>query len=194
MQRGVVGDLAAMRELADEVAALGVLERAAELCVHARHAGVRVVHATAELRADRAGLSINNPMMAHVVKNPGQVLQGLRRPTCARSSVPAPEDIVCRRIHGLTPFTGTELDAILRNLGVRNPRPRRRLGQRGAARALPLGGRSRLPHRVADRLRGRRPPVLRRRRRQVLPRLHLQPDERRGDLEGLVGGGWRDRG
>jgi nicotinamidase-related amidase len=32
---------------------------------------------------------------------------------------PEPVDIVCRRIHGLTAFTGTELDAILRNLGGR---------------------------------------------------------------------------
>jgi biuret amidohydrolase len=119
MQRGVVGDLAAMKDLADEVAALGVLERAAELCVGARRAGVRVVHATAELRADRAGLSINNPMMAYVVKNPDQVLQGTPAAEVCPELGPAPEDIVCRRIHGLTPFTGTELDAILRNLGVR---------------------------------------------------------------------------
>ncbi len=78
-----------------------------------------MVHATAELRADRAGLSINNPMMAHVVKNPGQVLQGTPAADVCPELGPAPEDIVCRRIHGLTPFTGTELDAILRNLGAR---------------------------------------------------------------------------
>ena len=32
----------------------------------------------------------------------------------------APEDIVLPRLHGLSPFQGTELDSILRNLGVRS--------------------------------------------------------------------------
>ena len=119
MQRGVIGDLAPTRELADEVAELGVLAAAAQLCGAARTAGVRVVHATVELRADRAGLSINNPMMAFVVKNPDQVLQGSPAAALCPELGPEPEDIEVRRIHGLTPFTGTELDPILRNLGVR---------------------------------------------------------------------------
>ena len=119
MQRGVIGDLAPTPELAAEVADLGVLDRAAELCVAARAAGVRVVHATVELRADRAGLSINNPMMAFVVKNPDQVLQGSPSAELCPELGPEPEDIEIRRIHGLTPFTGTELDPVLRNLGIR---------------------------------------------------------------------------
>ena len=119
LQRGVIGDLAAMRDLADEVAARGVLDAAASLCRDARRAGVRVVHATVELRGDRAGLSINNPMMAFVVKNPDQVRQGTPAAELCPELGPEPEDIDVRRIHGLTPFTGTELDAILRNLGVR---------------------------------------------------------------------------
>jgi nicotinamidase-related amidase len=119
MQRGVIGDLAPAPELADEVAELGVLDKAAELCVAARAAGVRVVHATVELRADRAGLSINNPMMAFVVKNPDQVLQGSPAAELCPELGPEPEDIEIRRIHGLTPFTGTELDPVLRNLGIR---------------------------------------------------------------------------
>jgi nicotinamidase-related amidase len=32
---------------------------------------------------------------------------------------PDERDILCGRIHGMSPFTGTELDAILRNLGIR---------------------------------------------------------------------------
>ena len=30
-----------------------------------------------------------------------------------------PSDITVPRMHGMTPFTGTELDAVIRNLGVR---------------------------------------------------------------------------
>lgn len=118
MQRGVIGDLAAARELADEVEAVGLIDTAASLCAAARQASVRVVHAMVELRGDRAGLSINNPMMAYVVKNPGQILQGSPAAELCPELGPAPEDICCRRIHGLTPFTGTELDSVLRNMGI----------------------------------------------------------------------------
>src|SRR5947209_501669 len=118
MQRGIIGDLAAVPDLADEVAARGVLANAAALCDAARTAGVRVVHALVEIRADRAGVSINNPMMRHAVKNPDQVRQGSPFAELCPELGPAPEDIEVRRIHGLTPFTGTELDSVLRNLGV----------------------------------------------------------------------------
>ena len=119
MQRGIIGDLAVMRELADECNAMGMFDAVAALVRDARSAGVRVVHATVELRGDRAGLSINNPMMAFVVKNPDQVRQGTPFAELLPELGPEPEDIECRRIHGLTPFTGTELDSILRNLGIR---------------------------------------------------------------------------
>jgi len=119
MQRGIIGDLTSGPELAAEAAELGIITRSAELCRVARASGVRVVHAVVELRGDRAGLSINNPMMAYVVKNPDQVRQGTPAADLCPELGPEPEDIESRRIHGLTPFTGTELDSILRNLGVR---------------------------------------------------------------------------
>jgi nicotinamidase-related amidase len=119
MQRGVIGDLAPSPELAGEVAELGVISAATRLAVGARAAGIRVVHAVVELRGDRAGLTVNNAMMAMAVKNPDQVRQGTPAADLVPELGPEPDDIVCRRIHGLTPFTGTELDSILRNLGVR---------------------------------------------------------------------------
>ena len=58
-------------------------------------------------------------MMAGIVRNPDQMLEG----TPAVELIPelelSPADIVMNRVHGLTPFGGTELDAILRNLGTR---------------------------------------------------------------------------
>jgi biuret amidohydrolase len=119
MQRGVIGDIAPTRELADEVSSRGVIVAAATLARAARAHGVRIVHATVEMRADRAGLSINNPLMAYVTKNADQVLEGSPYAELVPELGPEPEDIVVRRIHGLTPFTGTELDPILRNLGIR---------------------------------------------------------------------------
>ena len=60
LQRGVVGDLSAVPELAAEVRSSGVVERSARLVRAARVAGVRVVHCTAEFRADRAGSATNS--------------------------------------------------------------------------------------------------------------------------------------
>lgn len=119
MQRGVIGDLAGGGLLAEAVAKRGVIPAAQRLVSGARAAGVRVVHATVALRGDRAGLTINNKMMAMVVKNPDQVREGTPHAELIPELGPEPGDIVCGRIHGLTPFTGTELDSILRNLGIR---------------------------------------------------------------------------
>jgi nicotinamidase-related amidase len=123
MQRGIIGDLAPSPELADEAADRGIIEATANLLDGARMVGARVVHALVALRGDRAGLSINNPIMAMVTKNPDQVREGTPAADLLPELGPEPSDIECRRIHGLTPFTGTELDSILRNCGVRTVIP-----------------------------------------------------------------------
>jgi len=118
MQRGTIGDHACIPLLRDEVLELGVLDRAADLCRAARTAGVRVVHATIELRPDGAGVTINNPMMAMAAKDPGRMQQGTPAAEVCPELGPEPEDVVVSRIHGVTPFTGTSLDPVLRSLGV----------------------------------------------------------------------------
>jgi nicotinamidase-related amidase len=123
MQRGVIGDRAPDHELKQAAVHGRVVEAATRLVQAARASHVRVLHATVSLRADRAGLTVNNRMMAISVKNPDQVLEGSECAELIPSLGPEPEDIVCNRIHGLTPFTGTELDSILRNLGVRTVVP-----------------------------------------------------------------------
>jgi nicotinamidase-related amidase len=119
MQRGVIGDLVSDNPLRRAVSDREIIPAAVRLVTAARAAGVRVVHATVALRADRAGLTINNRIMAIVVKGPDQVLEGSPEAELIPELGPEERDIVCHRIHGLTPFTGTELDSILRNLGVR---------------------------------------------------------------------------
>ncbi len=119
MQRGVIGDLAFAPELPAIANEIGIIDGGRRLVEGARGAGVRVVHATVALRADRAGISVNNRMMASVVRNPNQILEGSPYAEIIPELGPEPEDIVMSRIHGLTPFTGTELDAVLRNLGVK---------------------------------------------------------------------------
>lgn len=119
MQRGVIGDRTTLNPLKDVVERKQIVPATVRLLTAARAPGIRVVHATISLRADRAGLTINNRMMAISVKNPDQVLEGSESAQLLPELGPEPVDIVCNRIHGLTPFTGTELDPILRNLGVR---------------------------------------------------------------------------
>jgi nicotinamidase-related amidase len=118
MQRGTIGDHSCIPLLRDEVLERGVLDRAADLVRAARTAGVRVVHATIELRADGAGTVINNPMMAMAAKDPGRMQPGTPAAEVCPELGPEPEDIVVARIHGVTPFTGTSLDPVLRSLGV----------------------------------------------------------------------------
>ena len=118
MQRGIIGDLAVIPDLAAEVANQSVIANAARLGDAARDAGVRVVHCTAEFRADRAGSAANAPMLAVMMRSPGHLEVGSPAAQIVGELGPRPSDIVSSRRHGISPFTGTDLDAILRNLGV----------------------------------------------------------------------------
>lgn len=125
MQRGVIGDQVSpgMTALPEAAARAGTVAAAARLVKAARAAGVRVVHATISLRADRAGVSINNRMMAVLSRDPDQMLEGTPAVELLPELSAGPPDIVMNRVHGLTPFGGTELDAVLRNLGTRTIAP-----------------------------------------------------------------------
>ena len=84
----------------------------------ARAAGVQVVHATAYQRADLKGLNTNARLFLGVQRSPVRLLPG----TPAVEVIPEvgvdPDDIVLTRTHGLNPMAGTDLDPILRNLGI----------------------------------------------------------------------------
>jgi nicotinamidase-related amidase len=118
MQRGIIGDHASMADLAHEVAETGMIERCVELLRAARASGVRVVHATIEFRSDRAGTAINNPLMGAMTKDPAHILRGTPAAELLPELGPEAVDLLSVRTHGLSPFTGTDLDALLRNLGV----------------------------------------------------------------------------
>jgi nicotinamidase-related amidase len=122
MQRGVIGDQvegSGNAALVEAATAAGIVPATQSLLRAARKAGVRVVHATVTLRPDRAGLSVNNRMMASIVRNKDQMLEGTPSVELIPELELAPEDLLMNRVHGLTPFGGTELDPVLRNLGIR---------------------------------------------------------------------------
>ena len=118
MERGVVGDLATIEELAKAARQHGLTEAVARVVVAGRAAGARIVHCVAEWRADRAGTSLNTPLVAALARNSRQILAGSPAVELVSGLGPEPSDLVSTRHHGLTPFTGTDLDALLRNSGV----------------------------------------------------------------------------
>lgn len=114
-QRGVVGDLAELPHLADAAKEVGSLENMGRLCEAARAAGAKVVHSTAENYPGGAGAARNCRLLA---AGEGWLIQGSESVELVPEISQSPDDIVVPRAHGVTPFTSTSLDQVLRNLGV----------------------------------------------------------------------------
>ncbi len=118
VQNGVVGTPSALPALAEAAATVGVIEHCAQLAAAARTAGVPVVHCTAENRADGRGGNRNARLFAGVKKSEVQLEPGSIAVQVPDAIGVDPRDLVLPRYHGLGPMTGTQLDPILRNLGV----------------------------------------------------------------------------
>ncbi|MFE0421926.1 cysteine hydrolase [Streptomyces sp. NPDC058953] len=118
-QRGVVGEESALPELAAEARESGTLDRIARLVAAARETGVQVIHAVAERRPDGRGSNRNAPLFRAVAALPVQQHTGTPAVDLAPPVEAAPEDLVVRRLHGLSPLAGTGVDAVLRHLGCR---------------------------------------------------------------------------
>ncbi|GGS28658.1 isochorismatase [Streptomyces nojiriensis] len=118
-QNGVVGEESALPELAKEARDSGMLERVAALVDAARGAGVQVLHAVAERRPDGLGANTNARLFRAAERLPVRQLTGSRAVEVAAPIVVADRDLVVRRLHGLSPMAGTDLDPLLRNLGIR---------------------------------------------------------------------------
>lgn len=118
IQRGIVGDLSGLPDLQQAVAASQVIPNTARLVRAARDAGVRVVHSTASFRRDRAGSFRNVPMVNALLKNPDYLVSGSSEAEVVPELGPEPGDLINDRLHGMSPFTGTPLNAMLRSDGV----------------------------------------------------------------------------
>jgi nicotinamidase-related amidase len=123
LQEGVVGSSAMLPALVDEVERTGMLDVVRRVCTAARDAGVRVVHCTHVTRPDGAGAAVNCKIFARserLRRERGHGPTELGTPGVELvAGLEDPRDIVVPRLHGMTPFTSTSLDQILRNLGIR---------------------------------------------------------------------------
>ncbi|GGX23421.1 cysteine hydrolase [Streptomyces noursei] len=118
-QRGVVGPDSALPELAEVARTSGALMRIARLVAAAHGAGVQVLHAIAERRPDGRGANRNARLFRAAERLPVRQVIGS---TAVRVADPIPvseDDLVVRRLHGLSPLAGTDVDALLRNFGCR---------------------------------------------------------------------------
>jgi nicotinamidase-related amidase len=95
-----------------------VIDAVALTCRSARAAGARVVHCRAVVRPDRAGRLNNCRILAASAKGADAIELGTPGADVMPELEPSPDDIDMPRLHGLTPFTGTSLDRVLRNMGV----------------------------------------------------------------------------
>ena len=118
VQNGVVGTPSALPALA-EAATAEMLPNLARLLPVARAAGVQVVHCTAYRRADGKGANANARLFLGVQRSPVPLLPGSAAVEVVAELGPEPVDVVLTRTHGVSPMTGTDLDSVLRNLGVR---------------------------------------------------------------------------
>ncbi|MEU9246557.1 cysteine hydrolase [Streptomyces sp. NPDC048385] len=118
-QQGVVGPQSALPELAREARASGALDNIARLVAAAHDTGVQVIHAIAERRPDGRGANRNARLFRAAERLPVQQLLGTTAVRVAPPIEVADEDLVVRRLHGLSPIQGTDVDPLLRNLGCR---------------------------------------------------------------------------
>lgn len=117
-QRGIVAPDLARAGLAEQVRERGMIGRIAALAAAFREAGAPVVYSTIVTRADKGGMDPACLLLGSVLKR-GAVMEGTAGAEIVSEIVPQEGDYVVQRMHGVTPFHGTELEPILRSLGVR---------------------------------------------------------------------------
>jgi len=116
-QRGVIGDESPLPELARNAQG-EVVGNIARLVEAARAAGMAVIHCTAERRDDGFGANRNARIFRAVKKRGPSFGPGSEAAAIVPEISVADSDLVMPRLHGLSPFQGTELDFVLRNQGV----------------------------------------------------------------------------
>lgn len=115
-QGAVMGPNAGLAVLAAE-ARREALPNIVRLLPQARAAGVRVVHCLVQRRPDGQGANHNARLFAGAAKGV-DISPGSEGATLLPELGPEASDLVQTRWHGIGPMGGTDLDAILRNLGV----------------------------------------------------------------------------
>lgn len=116
-QGGVIGPQAGLPALAEE-ARREAIPNIAKLLDAARAAGVTVVHCLIQRRPDGRGSNTNARLFAAAKSFGADLTPGGPGASLLPEFGPAEGDLVLSRTHGVGPMTGTDLDSVLRNLGI----------------------------------------------------------------------------
>lgn len=117
-QNGVLGDPAVFPELA-AAARERMLPHVVGLVHAARAVGVTVVHCLAHRREDGGGSNSNARLFAAATRSPVRLTPGSLAGALVPELAGDDRDLVSTRLHGIGPMAGTDLDALLRNVGAR---------------------------------------------------------------------------
>lgn len=117
-QGGVIGDQAGLPLLAEE-AHREAVPNIAKLLDAARTAQATVVHCLIQRRPDGRGSNTNARLFAAGKSFAADLTPGSPGASLLPELGLAPSDLVLTRLHGLGPMTGTDLDSVLRNLGIK---------------------------------------------------------------------------
>ena len=115
-QGAVMGPNAGLAVLAAE-ARREALPNIVTLLPAARDAGVHVVHCLVQRRPDGLGSNHNARIFAGAGRGV-DITPGSEGATLLPELGPQPSDLLLTRWHGVGPMGGTDLDAVLRNLGM----------------------------------------------------------------------------
>lgn len=119
-QRGVIGSGGPLSALSAAVRQTGMVDRAARVVNAARAAGVPVLHGIVVRRADGGGSTMNCRLFAATRKaGSGGLLASSENAALVPELGPAESDYLVARHHGVSLFHDTEMDSLLRSLGVR---------------------------------------------------------------------------
>jgi nicotinamidase-related amidase len=119
LQEGVVGSSSQLPELAEIAREAGLLAKAAKVAAAARRVGVPVLHCTAENLPHGFGVNTNAKLFVAARKLGMDNAPGSAPVHPCTELGSLGDDIVLPRFHGLSPMTGSSLDPLLRNEGVR---------------------------------------------------------------------------
>ena len=117
-QKAVLGEKAVFPQLA-EAARESAIPNLARLVKHARSRGARVIHCIFERRADGLGASTNARLFGAARKSGASMAPGSEGVQVIDEIGLEETDLVSTRLHGIGPMWGTDVDPLLRNLGVR---------------------------------------------------------------------------
>ncbi|OBK27921.1 isochorismatase [Mycobacterium asiaticum] len=117
-QGGVIGPQAGLPFLAEE-ARREAIPNIAKLLGAARAAGVAVVHCLMQKRPDNRGSNTNARLFMAGKSFATDLTPGSAGASVLPELGPEPSDLVLTRTHGVGPMTGTDLDSVLRNMGIK---------------------------------------------------------------------------